>query len=351
MEELKRLFSYSKDTVTFTDRDFNILWSNRENSIFCEYGGCCAELFKDVIKPLKSGKYELHHGGDVIECSVIDYADRGIYVLMTEEEDMLMSFLAKEYIHRFFENQSGAMRTAFSGIISSNSEIKRILAESEKYDGIKFVDRNAVNSCKIMRFAAVMTELMRYSDGSISSAKLDLADMLDLFIENSQKVFENTFEKVSGYNMRFEGDYQRGLYISADPQRLEGCLLALAQLTNNREKGNNVIKISAAKAGSSISLTFTPDSSGTDAGGSIFSKHIYLFDSDEYKIDLLLVKTFCKHFGCTLYIKDETTGHKSFNIKIPVYNENTTVLDLRSRQSGYGTPLYTKYHFFYSELI
>ncbi len=351
MEELKKLFSYSKDTVTFTDRSFNILWSNRDKNIFSEYGVNCGQLFDSIPQPLTSGKYELRHGGNVFECTVIDYPDRDIYVLTTEENDMLMSFLSKDHIHKFLENQSGAMRSAFSGIISSNSEVKRLLAESNNYDGIKYIDRSAVNSCKMMRFATVMTELMRYTDGSIASAKLDLADMLDVFIENSQRVFERSFGNISGYNMRFEGDYQRGLFISADPQRLESCLLALAQLTNNREKKNNIIKISAVKAGNSISLTFAPDSNGTDSGGGIFSRHTYLYNSDEYKIDLLIVKTFCKRFGCTLYIRDEANDQKSFSIKMPAYNESSPVLDLRSDRTRYDSPLYTKYHFFYSELL
>lgn len=351
MEEIKKLFSHSKDTVVFIDHDFNILWSNKEKSIFSEYSGCCRQLFDGIPQPLKSGKYELRHSGLIIECSVIDYSDRGIYVLTTEEDDLLMSFLGKEYIQKFFENQSGAMRHAFSGIISSNSELRRILAESENYDSIKYLERSAVNSCKIMRFAAVMTELMRYTDGSIASVKFDLADMLGLFTENSQRVFERSFERISGCNIRFECDYERGLYICADPQRLEGCLLALAQLANNREKENNIIKISAVKAGGSISLTFAPDSSGTDQNGGIFSKHEYLYNSDEYKIDLLLIKTFCKRFGCTLYIRDEANNAKSFSIKIPFCSENMPFFDLQSKKTTYDEQIYTKYHFFYSELI
>ena len=349
MEELKKLFSYSKDTVIFTDRAFNILWSNRDSCIFSEYGSCCRQLFDGIPQPLVSGKYELRHGGMVIECSVIDYPDREIYVLITEESDILMSFLGKEYVQRLLENQSGAMRSAFSGIITSNSEIKRLLADKDIFDGIKYVERNSVNSCKIMRFATVMTELMRYTDGSIVNAKLDLANELDKFVERSQQVFERSFEKISGYNIRFECDYDSGLYIYTDPQRLECCLLALAQLANNREKANNIIKISAVKAGGSISLTFTPDSSGTDSGGGIFSKHTYLYSGDEYKIDLLLVNTFCKQFGCTLYTHDEAENSKSFSIKMPFFNDNAPVI--RSKQSAYDPPLYTKYHFFYSELI
>lgn len=349
MEELKKLFSYSKDTVIFTDRAFNILWSNRESCIFREYGSCCGQLFDSIPQPLKSGKYELRHGGMIIECSVIDYPDNDMYVLITEESDILLSFLGKKYIQRLLVNQSGAMRSAFSGIITSNSEIKKLLADKDIFDGIKYIERNSVNSCKIMRFATVMTELMRYADGSIASAKLDLANELDKFVERSQQVFESSFEKISGYNIRFECEYDRGLYICTDPQRLECCLLALAQLTNNREKENNIIKISAVKAGGSISLTFTPDSSGTDSGGGIFSKHTYLYSSDEYKTDLLLVNTFCNRFGCTLYTHDETDNSRSYSIKIPFFSDNSPVI--HSERSPYDSPLYTKYHIFYSEII
>ena len=352
MEELKKLFSYSKDTVIITDRSFNILWSNKDKSVFSEYGKCCGELFRLIPKPVKSGRYEILHSGLVMECNIIVFPDceDGVYVITTEEEDLLMSFLGKEFIKNFFENQSGATRSAFSGIIMSNNEIKEILEQAKLYNGMEFTDRNAVNSFRMMRFASTINELIRYTDGSIREYKIDLSMMLEKFVQRSEDAFKSMLKNVSGTHIRFEAECDGSMYVSADPDRLENCLISLAMLANGRDRENNIIKISAARSENSISLTFTSERCGTDSGSSTLLKHEYMYSADEYKPELLLVKTFCRRFGCTLYIKDNADEPKSFSIKFPVYNESSPIFMFESDVTKYGTP-YTNYHFSYSDLL
>ena len=351
MQELEKLFSHSKDTVVITDCDFNILWSNRDMSIFREYGVCCAELFSGTETPLESGRYELRHGGLIIECNIISYPEKGVYVIMTEEEDILMSFLKKDMIHKFLENQSGAMRSAFAGMVASNTEIKKMFTASKNCSGIQYTNRNIVNSCKIMRYNTMMTELMRYSDGSTTTGRVDLAAVLDVFIENSEDAFEDLFGSAVNNMIHFERDYQPGLYILTDLKRLESCLLSLTLLTNGGKKENNIIRISAVNTGDSISLTFTPDSCGVDEGGGIYSRHLDMYDSDEYKADMMIVRAFCKYFGCTLFTGGSSDESRSFSIRIPVCGSDVPLIEIKSEHEPYPAPLYGKYHFFYSNII
>ncbi len=348
MEELKNLFSHSEDIVVITDHDFNILWSNSSTSIFHEYGKCCRELFCGIPMPLKSRRYEVVHKGLVYECNVINYphGEKGIYVLITEKKDLLMSFLSKIYIKNFFENQTGAIRNALTGLTMSNMELKRLLESQDKNKGMELLERNKVNACKMMHFAASVNELIRYTEKSDKVGTYDLAEILDIFIERSRKTLGELHGPNSG-SIVFKGKYSRELYIKTDHSRLEACLLSLAVLTVNMDESKNIVMIQAGRKGKDIVLTFSSGFTGQFIIPRVYSQHIDMHDSEEYKICMLIVRAFCSRYECTLCINKDKAGDESYSLIMPPASSE---LVLEAQRSNYGTIL-DNYDFFYSQLL
>lgn len=345
VNNLKSLFVHSSDNVIFTDYDFNILWTNKNDDIFLNHNDNCSELFENEKLPLKSGTYFVSSGGLNYECRVIDYPEleNGIYVIQINSDDVLYSFMNCRVIEEILTNQSGALRDAVSGISFSNEVLRNRLMCAQMFDEQKYVDITYGNCCKLLKTSMNTMELLHYAQGNISEDKIDFSAYLEEFVFNSEKIL---LDKI-----QINSNIQPGLFIRADSERLTAFLLSVVLLANGGNPENNVIHISAERIEDSVSLTVVPGKCGIDHTENKFTNHMKMYDCDEVDTDLFVVNRFCKTFGGTLFTSETEGKAKSFSIRLPYDYSAGSSVDFKSGMAGYTDNLFSKYRIMYSEIL
>ena len=329
MDNLKAVFAYSSDVVIITDYNFNILWINKEDDIFSFYGGNCSSLFENEEHPLKSGVYYIKHNGLYFECRIINYPDceDGVYVIQTSGDDVMYSFANCKGVREVIENQSGATREAVAGIGFSNDYLRKVLADAGEYEEQKYLDIITGNCRKLLKASVNILELFNYSDKYVEKYKLDLSAVLERFILESVNVLR---EKI-----RIRKNIQPELYVNADSERITAFLLSMVRLANGGNAENNVIIISAERIDDYISLTVSTDRCGVDNIERRFTKHVNLYDGDGTNTDMYIVNRFCKVFGATLFVSENSNGSKSFSVRIPYYDTSGPAVILETKLKEY----------------
>jgi len=345
MDNLKAVFAYSSDIVIITDYNFNILWLNKEDDIFSFYGKNCSLLFENEKRPLKSGVYYVKHNGLYFECRVINYPDcgDGVYVIQTSGDDVMYSYVNCKGVREVIINQSGATRDAVSGIGFSNERLRKVLADVGIYEDQKHIDIISGNCCKLLKASINILELINYADEYVEKYKLDLSAVLEKFILSSVDVLR---EKIC-----IRKNIQPELYVRADPERLTAFLLSMVLLANGGNSENNVIVISAERIEDCVSLTVAPDRCGTDYVERRFVKSVKLYEGDEVNTDMFIVNRFCKVFGGTLYVSENSNGSRGFSVKLPLDDTPDTVYELKTYSKKYSENAFSKYRIAYSDLI
>lgn len=344
MNNLKSLFAYSSDNVIITDYNFNILWANRKDDFFSSYGDNCSKLFAGENLPLKSDSYFVKHNGLYYKLKVINYPNcqSGIYVIQSSGNDVIYSFVNCKPIKKIIYNQSGEIREAVSGISISSNILKEILAGAEKYSEQKYIDISLGNCRKILKSLMNITELIDYSVSKTEKVKINLSAFLEDFVVQSEDVLKGKIEIFK--------EAEPELYISADTNRLETFLLSMLILTNGRNPKNNIINIKAEYIDNYVSITFSPDSSGTDNSEKIFTDHARMYKNDEINPELLIIKRFCKIFNGTLLITRSENEITSYNVRLPFDNTPTDII-LNTSVQEYGKDTFSKYYITLSEIM
>ena len=344
MDNLKKFLSHLSDNVIITDYNFNILWVKGKDEVFSQYNNC-SELFKNEQLPLKDGKYYINHSGMLYECNIMNIPDceDGVYVIQTSGDEVMYSFLNSFGSKEVIVNQIGALRDAVSGISFSNENLRKKLNFNGMHEEVKYIDIIHGNSCKVLRSAANMIELIHYADGDFEKRKIDFSYFLKKIISESQKVLnEKIFIKY---------DIEDNLYISSDEDRLLSFILSAVVLANGGKKENNAVKISAVRKDDFISLTITPDRLGIDEADQRFSKHEDLYSGDIFNTDWLVVNRFCKVFGGTLFVTEIDDDHRGFSFRLPYDTSGERVLTVKSNKNCYSDNLFSKYHIMYADII
>lgn len=346
MDKLKSIFACSSDNVIITDYSFNILWHNKEG-IFSFYGQNCSALFEKEQLPLASGTYCISHRGLFYECKVINYPDceNGVYVISTDNNDVMYSFVNCKGVKEVIINYSGAVRSAVSGIALSNDKLRKILLDSEKYEELEYNDITAGNCCKLLNTSTNILELINYADGNYKSRVLDLTAILGRFARKSADVLRN--------KVIIEINAEPKLYINADPDRLEIFLISMIIAVYNASHENNVINVTAEKIQAEngneyISLTASASSSGTDMSNKKFYEHLKLYSGSEYDTTLLVINRFCKVFGGTLYISDKPGEASALSVRLPLCKLD---IILETSTTDYNEGFFTKYRIMYSDIL
>ncbi len=344
MQELKKIFEYSSNNVIICNHDFDILWKNKkaeENLAFTDNN--CSVLFANYSKPLKSGDLSVRFGGIELECNVISSPDNGgIYIIQLGTDDILFSFFSRKSIREFFQNEEGRLRNSVSGIINSNKYLQSII-DSNGYSGTeKYRDITSGNCCKILRFAVALGELIRYTDKSIVSRKVNFSDIMKKFTENSKTLL--------GEKIEINSDIEDGLFVNCDPERLEMFLLALVSIIQ-REGIKNIVDISAKKNGEFISLTVFAEDLGSDYYPGKYSKIPPLFDNTEMNIDRIIVNRFCAEFGGIIFASDNADDSNTVSVKLPLCKDGKKDMCLESETEKYSDSRFSKYNIMYSDIM
>lgn len=344
MENIKKIFACSSDSVIITDYNFNILWCNREEKIFSEYGGNCSELFKDETLPLKSDSYFLKHDGLIFECRIINYPDcgDGIYIIQTTGDDVMYSALKCRGVKEVMMNQSGTVREAVTGINGLKKVLSKPPCSSDRSGRQKYSDIITGNCCKLLKPMVNTVELIHYSEGNYEKTRINLSSELEDFLKETARTLAGSVE--------IRESVEPGLYISADSDRLRAFLLSLTVLTYGRNPENNIISFTAGRVGDCISLTVQPDGSGIDQTNRIITKHAVMYPGDEANSDLFIVNRFCKTFGGTLFISKYNDKSKGFSVKLPVC-DLPDGLNLKSDKIRYRADEYSPYLIMYSDIL
>ncbi|MGN0614007.1 MAG: hypothetical protein ACI4JB_08940 [Porcipelethomonas sp.] len=345
MENLKKLFACSSDSVIITDYEFNILWCNRDEKTFSEYGDNCSELFKDQTLPLNSGTYYLKkYNGLFFECRIINYPDcgDGIYVIQATGDDVMYSALKCRGIKEFMMNHSGIVREAVTGINCLKKFFSETFGSSHSADHQKCSDIITGNCCKLLKPMVNTVELIHYSEGNYENSRIDLSSELEVFLNETSRI-------LSG-NVEIKKSVEPDLYINADTDRLRAFLLSLTVLTYGRNPENNIISFTAGRIGDYVSLTVQPDGKGVDYPSGVLTKHAVMYPGDEANSDLFIVNRFCETFGGTLFISNNNDKPKSYSVKFP-FCDSTDEIKFRSDTSTYEDGEYSPYHIMYSEIL
>ena len=344
IENLKDLFKYSSENVVITDYDFNILWSNKSEDYFLFGGKSCRELFQNEQLPLKSGEYNVKQNGLTFACRIINYPDceNGIYVIQTDEEDIMFSFIKCHGIQEFFINQAGAVRQAITGITLSSSSLHKALEEADLYSDQKYLDIIMGNCYKLLKTVANTTESIRYTDGSIIIKKIDVSTVLKEFTKKCSEILER--------NIEIRTEVQEDLYIKADMERFVSCLLSLAVLVNGKNPENNIILFNAEKIGRFVSITVKADRSGFDGSSRVFTRTSELYEEDAVDSDLFVVSRFCRTFNGTLFVSGSSDDLRCFSLKFPYCDDVEPIAELSSTVRPYPEDKFTNYHIKLSEI-
>jgi hypothetical protein len=344
IENLKNLFVYSSDYVVITDYDFKILWHNRTDNIFLFSGSECSDFFSDEPKPLKSGEYSIKHNNLIFSCRVINCPDceNGVYVFQTDGEDVMFSFIKCPGISQFLMNQAGAVRQAVTGITFSSNMLHKVLEESDLYTDYKYLDITMGNCYRLLKTVINTTELIRYTDGSLKSEKVDVSAVMNEFVKKCTELM--------GENIEVQLEAQNGLYITADEERFVACLLSLTVLVNGKNPENNIILFKAEKIGDAVVVTAKTDRNGTELNGKVFSRSPGLYDGDEVDSDLLVVSRFCRTFNGTLFVSDAPDNTKVYGMKFQFCDDVGPAVELNSSVRPYTEDKFSKYHIALSEI-
>ncbi len=345
MNSLKALFLHSSDNVIFTDYEFNILWTNKQDGFQMLCGENCQSLFENEKLPLKSDTYYIKQGPLHYECKVINYpeTENGIYILQIKNNDILYSFINCDIIKKIIINQYAAIRDSVTGISFSNDILGNFLKNEKQYNYFKNIDISHGNCCKILKTTMNATELIHYAEGNIFKSKIDFSSHLENFIDNIKRVLNDKIQITS--------DIQTELFFNSDPERLTFFLLSVLILANDRKAENNVVSISAKHIDNYISLTFTPGKCGVDYSDKTFATHIKMFDGDDYNTDLFVVNRFCKTFGCTLFVSENEDGTRSFSIKLPFDYSAGNSINFKSNTDEYFNDAFSIYRIMCSDML
>ncbi|MGN1481520.1 hypothetical protein, partial [Porcipelethomonas sp.] len=314
IDVLKDLFGHSSENVYITDYDLNVLWCNKDDKDSAFSGISCRELFCDERLPLESGEYYVKYNGLIFSCRVINFPDceNGIYVIQSNGDDVMFSFIKCKGIREFLMNQSSVVRQAVTAITFSSNMLHNVLDEADLYSDHKYLDITMGNCYKLLRTVVNTNELIRYTDGSLTYEKIDLSVVTEEFIKNCRQIL--------GDNIEIRPEIEKELYIKADTERLVACLLSLVVLVNGRNPENNVIIFTAERIGDFVSITAKAESSGLDSGSRTFSRDAELYKGDEVDSDLFVVSRFCRTFGGTLYVSGSSDEKRSFSMRFPFCN-------------------------------
>ncbi|MGN0622254.1 MAG: hypothetical protein ACI4I9_10340 [Porcipelethomonas sp.] len=337
IENLKSVFSHSSENVFFLDYDFNILW-------------CSSQEFMPVLKnireegffageslPLESGEYSLRYGGLIFMCRVINYSECGIYVVQSAKDDAFYSFFKCSTVQEFLINQAGAVRQAVMGITSSSSVIHKTLEDAGFYAGNRYLDITMGNCYKLLRTVMNTTELIRYTDGSVESVCIDVAETLDKFTSLCRDILDPKIK------IRMKISDPKKLFIKADAERFTSCLLSMIVFVNGKDPLNNTIDINAGKIDDCVSVTIKSGRTGEETINRIYSRFNELYESENLNSDLFVISRFCREFNGTMLMAEEK-DNKSCSIKLPVCKdeEERTVFD--SYKKSYPSDKFSKYH-------
>lgn len=344
IENLKDLFKFSSENVIITDYDFNILWNNKSEDFFLINGLTCKELFQGENLPLKSGEYNVKHNGLIFSCRIINYpeCENGVYVIQTDGEDIMFSFIKCSGIKEFLINQAGAVRQAVTGITFSSNMLHKVLEESDLYSDHKYLDITMGNCYKLLKTVVNTTELIRYTDGSIVMKKIDVSAVLREFTKKCSEILKRNIE----IRMEIEDE----LYIKADLERFVSCLLSLTVLVNGKDPENNIIIFNAERIGGFVSITVKSDRSGFDGNARVFARTPELYEGDAVDSDLFVVSRFCKTFNGTLFVSGSSNDLKCFSLKFPYCDDVEPIAELSASVRPYPEDKFSKYFIVLSEI-
>lgn len=344
IEVLKNLFKYSSESVFITDYEFNVLWCNKDNKLSVLSGMSCRDLFCNEHMPLKSGEYHVKYNGLIFCCHVINYpeCENGVYVIQSNDDDVMFSFIKCKGIREFLMNQSSIIRQAVTAITFSSNMLHNVLDEADLYSDHKYLDITMGNCYKLLKTVVNTNELIRYTDGSLKYEKINLSAVIEEFVKNCKQIL--------GDNIEIRPEVAEELYIKADTERLISCLLSLVVLVNGRNPENNIIIFTAEKIGDYVSITAKAESSGLDSGSRTFGRDAELYKGDEVDSDLFVVSRFCRTFGGTLYISGGSDEKRCFSMRFPFCDTPDDTAKLNSGVRPYPNDKFSKYHIALSDI-
>ncbi len=342
IEFLKNFFKYSSENVMITDYDFNIIWCSSGELSSCLKGKSCRGIFENADSINESGKYYVRLNGLVYDCSIIKYPgeDSGIYVIQLGKDDVLFSFIKSQVIQEFIINRSAAVRHAVTGISVSGNKIYESLDKSLLKNEKMYLNIAMGNCYKLLKSSMDMTELVRYTDGSIESRCICLSRTLGEFARICNDLMRG--------QKKVNVDYQPDLFIKADADRLTACLLSMVILSGGGD--NNIIVISAERIGSSVSITVSGCKSETSYKPCKHSTFSEMYQDNSIRPECSIIDRFCKEFGGTLYAADEAGQNKSYSIRLPYCGDEPETI-FRSDQSRYSENKFSCYHIALSEIV
>ena len=351
MKTIKKLFEYSSDSVVITDMEFNILERNKNaGKLLVFLSENCSEIFEDYEKPLASGNYISNIGGMDVEFKVIHYQEEpendDIYVIQTDADDILHSFLSKKDIRKLAENRAAAMRSYVSGIINSNEAIINLLGGRDDEDIRQFADIVSGNCCKLLRDSVCMNELVKYTyDNDLTGEQIpdiDLSEAAEEFVLSVKKLFKR--------KMMIELDTEKDIFIKCEPERLKMFFSALLIAANDNDPENNFISISVTRSGDDAIVSISAEQMGTDDQRGKYSKEEPLHKGEKSGVELLMIERFCKRYGGTIVFSEGADNTRTVSVKLPVisgkYSKRLETHELLS-ESG----KFSKYEIMLSEIL
>ncbi len=169
--------------------------------------------------------------------------------------------------------------------------------------------------------------------------KIDLSQFLNDVVCNCQSVLRRTW-------VAFSCDCEENLCISADPDRLLACLLAL--ITNSAqnmdsELGEGEIKLKATRLTDSVSLSVIDNGYGMES-----SELEGFLDYNKNKGGLAVVKKFCDVIGSPLITDTSPDGGFMASFRLPLAGNSG--MEMRSSQPITPVSTFSPYNIYLSKI-
>lgn len=343
LDTLKNIFSHSSENVFIMNYEFEILWHNKTELLNFFSGTTFKELLGKENRILESGEYFFTYNGLEFSGRIINYKEQQLYVLQMSGDDVMYASIKSGAVREFFINQAAQVRQAVTGISFAANMLRKTLDEAGIHDREKLLDITAGNCYKLLKSVLNTTELIRYTEDTSETVKIDLTDALTEFAEICRRILKGQIDIV----LKAAPE----LYIKADTERLTACLLSLTVLTGRHNPGCSVIMLDAERVGGNVSVTASAKREGEKTGKKVFSEFERLYENETADSDLFVVCRFCRRFGGTVFIADAPeTGGKIYSLKFPSCNDSGGTTKFSSSVRSYHENKFSKYHIALSDI-
>lgn len=314
VETIKNLFLHSSEIVFILNYDFEILWCNKNDMLSIFGNDTFKNAFKDNDKPLKSGEYFFERNGFEFQANIINYPAQEVYIIQTNNDDTMFSFLKSNSVRSFFKNQEEQIRNASSGIFFAMTTIRNNIKEDEEKEYADFFDAISGNCHKMLIPITDTSELIKYIQFASEPSALNVSYHLNKIVTICNNILKFQYKIF----LNDESD----LFIMTDSERFSSCIRSLIVLTIRNNPGCHNISIEVEKFGEYVSI-IALSGEGKEhlhemTKKKLFSSPYGYYDKNTIDLDVAIIHRFCNTYN-GMFFSQKTSDAKGniYSLKLP----------------------------------